>query len=200
MTTSLQTTVNQILPAMVTVMTVNMLASAMGALAFSAAIPAGVKATDRGVKELKALFGTEIVDLAIKNVDRTDIIILAKEVESLYTNRMRKKYGDFATTQALGSAPPGEIRVANEIAAALAGQKVHEGSASVTIASATEAGKKRAKGRRVAQPVKDTTTGITYSSKAKAGMAVAEEYGLLPTNHFAWYEVIKKSPKRFEPA
>ncbi len=200
MTTSLQTTVNQVLPAMVTVMTVNMIACALGALAVGAAIPAGVPATDKGIRELKKMFGDDIVTLAIKNVDRTDIILLAKEVESLYTNRMRKKYGDFATSQALASAPPGEIRVANEIAATLAGQKVTESSSTVIVSAATETGKKRARGKRVAQPQKDTTTGIVYESKAKAGMAVATEYGLEPTNHFAWYEVIKQSPKRFVPA
>ena len=103
-------------------------------------------------------------------------------------------------TSALAAAPPGDLRTANEIAATLAGQKVTEATAPGVMEKAVEAGKKKARVKKAAQPVKDTKTGITYKSKASAGMAVAAEYGEDPTNHFAWYPVIKKDPSRFVPA
>ena len=176
---------------------VSVIATALGMLAATSTVPAGIPAADKGIHDLRLTFGTDLVNLAIKNVGRDDILFLAKEVGDLYTDRMRKKYGDWPVTSALAAAPPGDLRTANEIAATLAGQKVTEASAPDVKGKAVEAGKKKARGKRVAQPVKDTKTGVSYGSKASAGMAVAAEYGLDPKNHFAWYEVIKKDPDRF---
>ncbi len=204
MTTSQNTTIqaaaNSMVSVMVTAAVVNMIASALGMLTIGATLPAGIPAADRGIRDLRLTFGTDLVDLALKNVGRDDIVILAKEVGNLYTDRMRKKYGDMQTTSALAAAPPGDLRTANEIAAALAGLKVTEATPPDVKEQAIETGKKRAKGRRVAKPQKDTKTGITYASKAKAGMAVAAEYGLDATETFVWYGVIKKDPTRFVPA
>ncbi len=197
---------------MIGAMAVNVIASAIGMLATTAAtmpIAAGVPATDAGIKDLTSAFGSDIVTRAIKKVGRDDILLLAAEVERLVVAQMRKQYGDSNTVAALAAAPPGELSTAREIARRLAGLApqmqtvVVEALQTPTVAKTpkvsqvTQAIRKR--GRQAAQPVKDTTTGIVYSSKAKAGMAVAPEYGLLSTNHFAWYEVIKKSPKRFIP-
>ena len=196
--TSQQINPNQLIAQAATgALTVSVMATALGMLAATAAIPAGIPAADRGIHDLRLTFGTDLVNLAIKNVGRDDILILAKEVGNLYTDRMRKKYGDWQTTSALAAAPPGDLRTANEIAASLAGQKVTELSTPDVKGKAVEAGQKKAKVKRVAQPVKDTKTGVTYGSKAKAGMAVAAEYGLSPTDHFAWYGVIKQDPTRF---
>ncbi len=183
--------------AMTGAMAVSIMATALGMLAATATMPAGIPAVDRGIRDLRLTFGTDLVNLAIKNVGRDDILILAKEVGILYTDRMRKQYGDWPVTSALAAAPPGDLRTANEIAATLAGQKVTEASTVVVKEKAVDAGKKKARGKRVAQPVKDTKTGVTYGSKASAGMAVAAEYGFDPKNHFVWYEVIKKDPDRF---
>jgi len=196
--TSQQVNPNQLINQAVTgALAVSVMATALGVLAATAAIPAGIPAVDKGIQDLRLTFGTDLVNLAIKNVGRDDILVLAEEVGSLYTDRMRKRYGDWQTTSALASAPPGDLRTANEIAATLAGQKVTVTSALDIKSKAVEAGKKKARGKRVAQPVKDTKTGITYGSKASAGMAVAAEYGFDPKNHFVWYEVIKKDPDRF---
>ncbi len=201
MTSNPNTTVRAAADSMVTVMVyaavLNVAASALGMLAIGAAIPAGIPAVDKGIRDLKLTFGTDLVNLAIKNVGKEDILILAGEVGDLYTDRMRKQYGDWQVTSALSAAPPGELRTANEIAATLAGQKITEASVPDVKAKAVESGKKKARGRRVAQPVKDTKTGVVYESKAKAGMAVAAEYGFDSKNHFVWYEVIKKDPERF---
>jgi len=59
---------------------------------------------------------------------------------------------------------------------------------------------RKGRGRSSAQPVRDKVTNLIYGSKAKAGMAVASEYGLDPENSWVWYEVIRKDPARFEPA
>ena len=197
---TVQAAANSMAQVMVISMTLNIVASAVGMLAVGAAIPAGISATGRGITDLRQTFGTDLVNLAVKNVGKDDILILAKEVGDLYTDRMRKNYGDMQTTSALAAAPPGDLRTANEIAAALAGMKVTEATPLAVKEKVIETGKKRAKGRQAAQPQKDTTTGITYSSKAKAGMAVAAEYGFDPTETFVWYQVIKKDPKRFVPA
>jgi len=181
--------------AIVGVMAVSVFAQALGMLAATTTMPAGIPAVDKGIRDLRQTFSADLVNLAIKNVGRDDILVLAEEVGSLYINRMRKQYGDWQTTSALASAPPGDLRAANEIAATLAGQKVTELSTPEVKEKAIEAGKK--KGKRVAKPVKDTKTGIEYPSKSKAGMAVAAEYGLNPNNTFIWYDIIKKDPKRF---
>jgi len=197
MATDVNVTIQAAASGMVTVMVLNVFASALGMLAVGAAIPAGIPAEDRGIRDLRKTFGSDLVDLAIKNVGREDILILAKEVGDLYTNRMRRQYGDWQTTSALAAAPPGDLRTANEIAATLAGQKVTEVSTPEVKEKAVETGKKKAKVKKAAQPVKDTKTGVVYGSKAKAGMAVAAEYDLDSKNHFVWYDVIKKDPERF---
>lgn len=186
--------------AIVGAMTVSVFATALGMLAAAAEIPAGIPAVDKGIRDLRQTFGADLVNLAIKNVGREDILILAKEVGDLYVAKMRKQYGDWQTTSALAAAPPGDLRTANEIAATLAGQKVSETSSLAEKEEAVDAGKKKARVRKAAQPQKDTKTGIVYGSKAKAGMAVAAEYKLDPTDTFIWYEVIKKDPDRFVPA
>jgi len=196
--TNQQINPNQLISQAVTgALAVSVMATALGMLAATAAIPAGIPAVDKGIKDLRQTFGTDLVNLAIKNVGRDDILILAKEVGTLYTDRMRKHYGDWQTTSALASAPPGDLRTANEIAATLAAGKVTVLSTTDAKEKAVEAGKKKARVKRVAQPVKDTKTGVMYGSKASAGMAVAAEYGFDPKNHFIWYEVIKKDPDRF---
>ncbi len=196
--TNQQVNPNQLIAqAMTGALAVSVMANALGMLAATAAVPAGIPAADKGLKDLRLTFGADLVDLAIKNVGRDDILLLAQEVGNLYTDRMRKRYGDWPTTSALAAAPPGDLRTANEIAATLSNRKVIESSTPGVIDKAVEVGKKKARGKRTAQPVKDTRTGITYDSKAKAGMAVAAEYGFNPKNHFVWYEVIKKDPERF---
>ena len=54
-------------------------------------------------------------------------------------------------------------------------------------------------GTRQATPTKDTKTGNLFESKSACAKAVAEEFGLDPDNHFAWYELIKVAPDRFVP-
>ncbi len=198
---------------MVGVMAVNIIASMVGILATTATvmpIAAGVPATDAGIKGLAQAFGSDVVNKAIKNVGRDDILLLAAEVERLVVAQMRKLYGDKNTVAALNAAAPGDLTTAREIARRLAGLPpqmqeivVHaietpEAPQTAKVEQTVKSIKK--KGRQAAQPVKDTKTGTVYASKARAGMAVAAEYGLDSKNHFVWYEVIKKDPKRFVAA
>ena len=198
---------------MIGVMAVNVIASMIGILATTATvmpIAAGVPATDAGIKDLTQAYGSDIVNRAIKNVGKDDILVLATEVERLVIAQMRKQYGDKSTVAALSAAAPGDLTTAREIARRLAGlppqmhevviQAIETPAAPQTpqVERTVQAIKKR--GRQAAQPVKDTKTGVVYKSKASAGMAVASEYGLDSKNHFIWYEVIKKDPKRFVAA
>lgn len=194
-------------------MAVNIIASAIGMLAATATtmpIAAGVPVTDAGIKDLNQAFGSDIVARATKNVGKGDILVLAAEVERLVVAQMRKQYGDQNTVAALNAAPPGDLSTAREIARRLAGlpPQMHEVvvhaiqtptvSKNPKVEQTVQSIKK--KGRQAAQPMKDTKTGMVYRSKAAAGMGVAAEYGLDSKNHFVWYEVIKKDPKRFVPA
>ncbi|GAI71351.1 unnamed protein product, partial [marine sediment metagenome] len=74
----------------------------------------------RALDDLKVAFGTDIVNAAVRNVGYEDILTLCKEIEKLYTDDMKEKYGAYAVTAALRSAPPGDIKTANEIAIAFA--------------------------------------------------------------------------------
>lgn len=161
-------------------------------------VAAGVPVPEAAIVDLRTTFGVDIVDIAIKNVGKEDVLLLAREVERLTIEDMNKRYGEYATTAALAAAPPGELKVAKEIARIIAGQGVTEATPFVRKEAVMETAKRR--GRQAAQPQKDTKTGIVYRSKAAAGMAVAGEYGLDATNTFIWYEVIKMDPKRFVPA
>jgi hypothetical protein len=194
--------------AMVTAMSVSIMSVAMGVVMGAMGpevmtLPAAErKGTKKALDDLRITFGAHIVDEAIKSVGSDDILALCKEIEHLYTNEMRDKYGKYAADTALKTAPPGDIRTANEIAIALArrGYGKFVEPRDVPAPVSVEAGAVRIgtiKGRKKAKPQKDTTTGIMYKSKAAAGMAVALEYGLDPSETFIWYEVIKKAPTRF---
>lgn len=195
--------------AMVTTMAVSIMATAMGVVVGAMGpevltLPAGErKGTTKALNDLKVSFGVDLVNKAVKNVGSDDILGLCKEIEKLYIAQMKEKYGIYATESALRAAPPGDIKTANEIAIALSNRgygKFGETKApapTIVEASAVATGTK--KGRQKAKPQKDTTTGVLYKSKAAAGMAVATEYGLNPTETFIWYEVIKKAPNRFVP-
>lgn len=193
--------------AIVSVMTVSIMATAMGimmaavgASAFEAK-PSELKGTQAAVRDLRLAFGGKVVDQAVKNVGVENMLALAKEVERLVIEDMYQQYGKGATDAALKAAVPGDIMSAREIAATLAGRgygraaPLREIPASV-MDNAKETAKKRVKMK--AKPVRDTKTGIDYPSKAKAGMAVAAEYGLDPSNTYIWYEIIRKDPTRFK--
>jgi len=207
------TTVNtqQVLAqAMVSVMTVSIMASAMGVMmgAVGASAytvkPSELKGTNAAVKDLKLAFGEKIVNQAVKNVGVDSMLALAKEVERLVIEDMYQQYGKGATDAALKAAVPGDIMSAREIAATLAGRGYGRGAPSAppreipapVMENAKEVAKKRVKQK--AKPVLDTKTGIQYKSKSSAGMSVAAEYGLDSTDTFIWYEVIKKDPTRFK--
>jgi len=197
-------------------MAVSIFANAIGMMAATATvmpIAAGTPVSDAGINDLRQSFGSDIVNKAIKNVGRDDILVLAHEVERLVIAQMRKQYGDANTTAALNAAPPGELDFAREVARRLAGmpskvqvvtiEALEKPAAAQTPQEQKTADAVKSRGKQAAQPVKDTKTGIVYQSKASAGMAVAADYGLSATkpdgtkNSFVWYEVIKQDPKRF---
>jgi len=196
--------------AIVSAMTVSIMASAMGIMmgavgAKAYKVPASeLKGTQAAVRELRLAFGANVVDRAVKNVGTDSMVALAKEVERLVIENMHAKYGVQATDAALKAAPPGDVAAAMVIASSLAASGLKTSSWDTELESPSspkvEAVVKTAKrkGKQKRKPVLDTTTNIEYKSKSSAGMAVAAEYGLDPTNTFIWYEVIKKAPTRFK--
>lgn len=218
-TGNITTTLQVAAQGMTYAMVVSVFANAMGMMLAAAPVmplAAGVAVPDAGIADLRQAFGSDIVNRAIKNVGRDDIITLAHEVERLVVAQMKKQYGDVNTKAALNAAPPGELSFAREIAKSLSGlpsqvrvvtlKAMEDPVAPRTAQTQQTVDRVVKKGRQAAQPVKDTKTGAVYHSKASAGMAVAPEYGLSATkpdgtkNSFVWYEVIKKDPKRFVKA
>lgn len=160
------------------------------------------KGTSKALNDLRIAFGADVVNEAVENVGYDDILNLCKEVERLFIDKMKGKYGAYATNTALRSAPPGDLATAEEIALTLSRRgygKFGEIQAPVDVEDKAKA-EGATKARKKAKPQKDTKTGIVYRSKASAGMAVAAEYGLDATETFIWYQVIKADPDRFAPA
>lgn len=193
-----QETISVAAQGMVYALTVSVFAQSLGLLMAGAELgvaPLGQSPTERGIKDLRATFGAAVVDKALKDVGKGDIITLAQLVEHYAWEDLEEKYGEHAVEVARRECAPGDFTSARQVAASISGRGVTPTSPPVAREQAVKVGK--ARGRRPAQPVRDKNTGIVYGSKAKAGMAVAAEYGLDPKNHFIWYEVIKKAPDRF---
>lgn len=197
--------------AMYSVMAVSVMSTAVGIMmgamgAEMLSLPPGErKGVKRAIEDLRVAFGADVVNQAVENVGYDDIIALCKEVEKLYIDEMKEKYGTYATNTALKSAPPGDIKTANEIALTLARRGYGKFAAPARMPASVdveEEAKKTgvSKARKKAKPQKDTKTGIVYRSKAAAGMSVAGEFNLDPTETFIWYQVIKADPDRFTPA
>jgi len=199
MTTSGSVNVQQVQALAVQAMSVSIMASAIGTMVAASGTTAIKKkqpVPEKAVAELRMAFGSNVVDKAVEAVGTTDMLVLAGEIERLYIEDMKKRFGDWQTESALAAAPPGDLRTAREIAATLSGRGITAASSAKAVEKAVETGKLR--GRQKAQPVLDSKTGIRYKSKSAAGMAVAGDYGLDPNNTFIWYEVIKRDPSRFK--
>lgn len=199
MATQVQSMVNVTAQLMVTAMTVNIMASALGILIAATpmvTVPKETKATKKGLTSLREAFGTSVVDRAVKDVGTDDIVVLAMKVEELVRADMVKDYGEWATNTGLASAPPGDLRAAKDIARVLSQQGATPTTPIEKVEKLAETGRKKA--RAAAKPVIDTKTKIQYKSESAAGKAVAEEYGYDPDNHFVWYMILKKDPDRFK--
>ena len=198
--------------AVVGAMSVSIMATAMGIMMGAAGAeaykvkPTELKGTQAAVHDLKLAFGSKVVDQAVKNVGVDSMLTLAKEVEKLIIEDMNAKYGPLATEAALAAAPPGDVAAAKEIANTLSNRGVKAEdwkgwleTAPVKVRTqVVEGAIKRKKIKHPAKPVLDTKTNLQYRSKSAAGMTVAAEYGLDPTDTYVWYEIIKKDPKRFK--
>lgn len=159
------------------------------------------EAPEAGLSDLRRSFGSKIVDQAIKNVGKDDVVRLAEEIDRLFVDNLRQKYGNYATEAALGAVPPGETKKVEEVARVLSGQHITYATEAVSpelVAKVTEKAKKRAATKYPAKPQMDTKTGVIYKSMHAAYVGVAVEYGLDPANHFGIYGVKKQDPTRFK--
>lgn len=198
MTNGQITTQQLVTQAMVGALTISITATVLGILLAATgfeAIPE-IPATRKGIRSLRESFGDYIVDKAIKSVGKENIVLLAVEVDRLVRENMIAAYGEWATEKALSEAPPGELRVAREIALSLSRRGITPISAPEKVEEAVSAGEKKARAK--ARPVLDTKTGTTYKSEYAAGKALAAEYGFDPADHFVWYKILKADPDRFK--
>lgn len=196
--TTQQVMVAQVTQAMTAALTVSIVAQSLGILIAAgglAAIPE-IPATKKGITSLREAFGSTVVNKAIKNVGTENIVILAVEVDRLVREGMVKEYGQWATDTALSETPPGDLRAAREVAAALSRRGVTPSSPTPKAEKAVAEGK--ARGKAGAKPVIDTKTGTEYPSEYAAGKAVASEYAIDPADHFAWFKILKLEPGRFK--
>jgi len=150
------------------------------------------------IRDLRHAFGTRIVDAAIKTVGTENVHALAKEINRLFEEDLRKRYGDHIATTALAAAPPGEMQKVEDIARILSGKGITPATPPAVQTQATETAKRRAARKHPAKPLKDTKTGIVYPSMHKAYVAVAREYGLDPKESWGIYGLMKDHPKRFK--
>ena len=194
--------------AIVGVMTVNIMASAMGimmgtmgASAYTT-VPSELKGTQAAVRELRLAFGGNVVNRAVKNVGTDSMLTLAQETERLIVEDMNTKYGTLATEAALAAASPGNVAEAKEIANTLARKGIKAENWKTWLDTAPIEQKeqvvKKAKMKSTSRkPVRDLRTGIVYKSHSAVGKALAAEYGQDPNNTFAWYAILKEDPDRF---
>lgn len=180
---------------LVTVAVFSGFTQAIGVLMASAELgmaPLGQLPTEKGIADLRLIYGNDVVNEAIGLVGKgADIISLAMAVEGTAIEKLTGLYGDDAVKTAIEYCGITDYECVKTVAKGLSDKDITPEKVEAVV----KQGKRR--GRQKAQPVKDTRTGIVYGSKASAGMAVAAEYGLDSKNHFIWYEVIKKDPERF---
>lgn len=195
MTINPSVTVQTVAQSLITVAVFSGFAQAMGVLMVAGELgvaPLGQLPTEKGIVDLRSIYGADVVNEAVTMIGKdADIISLAFAVEGVAIEKLTNAYGEDAVNKAVEVCGITDYECVKTVAKGLSVKGITPERTEAVV----KEGKRR--GRQKAQPVKDTKTGITYSSKAKAGMAVAAEYGESPTNHFAWYAVIKKDPKRF---
>lgn len=184
-------------------------ALAMQAAAYSAyAVAMGVAIATMGtsfeaapgetvLRDLRITFGSGIVDLAIANVGKDNAHVLAREVDRLFVDNLRVKYGDYATDNALQAAPPGETRKVEEIAKIISGKGITVVTPTPVAEKVKEEAKKRAARKHPPKPLKDMNTGIIYKSMHAAYIDVAHEFGLDPKESWGIYGLMKEHPDRF---
>jgi hypothetical protein len=191
-----------VMQAMVSALTVNIFAQAMGMLMAAAELgvaPLGQLPAEKGIEDLKKTYGADAVNEAILTVGpEADIVSLAYAVEGVVHDRLVDQYGEYIVNTAFEACGIMDYRCVLEVCKAMSGEGVTPSTPEVIKERAVNRGKLA--GRHKAEPVKDTKTGKVYQSKSKAGMAVAAEYGLDPTDTFVWYKVVKQDPSRFVKA
>jgi len=151
------------------------------------------------IRDLKIAFGSDAVDKAIKKVGKDDMHALAKEIDRIFVEDLRTKYGDYATDAALQAAPPGETRKVEEIAKIISGRGITVATPAPVAEKVTEAAKKRAARKHPPKPLQDTKTGVIYKSLHAAYLAVGvPEFGMDPKDSWGIYAVMKAHPDRFK--
>ena len=158
----------------------------------------GIKPEDQVLKDLRYMFGSSLVDEAIKNVGKdADVIVLARELDKLFNRNLVDKYGQYIADMALNATFPGDTKKVEEIAKVLAGQKISYSTPEPTQEVALQKAVVRASIKYPPRPQKDNITGKVYKSQWQAYKSVATEYGYDPAEHRGIYKLKKEHPNRF---
>jgi hypothetical protein len=161
----------------------------------------GQKPTDQGIVALRGIYGSEIVDAAIKTFPDADIVTLATMVDSLAVSHLEDKYGKSAVAAAQAMTEPLDYKGAERVAIAVSNAlrtttSLPPQQAAVKVAEAAKAAKGRTKGVHV----RDNKTGIEYDSHGKAGKALAAEFGIAADpNGWCWYPILKMAGNPNDP-
>lgn len=160
-------------------------------------------ASPKAILDLRASFGNDIVDKALKDAGpNADIVSIAEAVDQEFNRYLRTRFTDFEVTTAIQKCPPGDLRCVIEVANALHKKGVTATSPvaqteAVTTTAAVAAKKKNAlAGPHKGRPMKDLVTGVTYRSLAQAAKALAPIYGVDTSKGFYEYKVLQAAKDR----
>jgi hypothetical protein len=192
--------------AAVTALSFSAFSSAIGTLMAStpmAELPSKSKATKTGLQDLRAQFGNELVDRALRAAGpNDDILSIAEAVDAAFQESLHARFTDFEVNTALNACPPGDMRCVWEVAQALHSKGVKpttvpEKTQVIAAVAAEVSIKKRSKnaGPQIGKQTIDTRTGLVYKSLAQAvkqtnGFA---EYGVNPKVSFGEFKVQRLS-------
>jgi hypothetical protein len=189
--------------AAVTALSFSAFSSAIGTLMAStpmAELPSKSKATKTGLQDLRAQFGNELVDRALRAAGpNDDILSIAEAVDAAFQESLHARFTDFEVNTALNACPPGDMRCVWEVAQALHSKGVKpttvpEKTQVIAAVAAEVSIKKRSKnaGPQIGKQTIDTRTGLVYKSLAQAvkqtnGFA---EYGVNPKVSLGRYQAL----------
>lgn len=184
--------------------------SALGVNAVASTPLNQLKGDDAVVRDLSRTFGAVLVNQAVANVGKDNVLTLATEVERLVKADMYAKYGTLATDSALLAAPPGDIKYAQILAQTLASKGYGNTASAQDVPPAVVVASQKTTqvaSDKNAKTVLDTVTGIVYSSHNFAGRGVAlAEPGLRtkngavldPYDSHVWFAILSIYPARFK--
>lgn len=164
----------------------------------AAAVTSGAKPTQNVIDDLKRTFGSDLVNKAIKNVGSENVSVLAQEVDRLFVDDLKSKYGAYVADTALQAAPPLETKIVRDVAQALSGQGITPYTPQNVTQEVTTTSRAKSLRKHPPVPYLDKQTGIAYPSRSSLYRAVAGEFGYDPNSTLEAFKLVGENPDRFE--